>query len=189
MAKKKSISDIEYDIEFYKSLSGEQALKERLNGRLPIIDIAGHPFFVDVRIDKLRPKDNFVTLGLDLENGGYYDDKKNRYSFLYHIPSMEEAKVSRDIIALPKDVVEIQFPHKYALDPVAMARENGVDPTFYLKRYPLVMYRVAKVIPANRTYMATVVHYNLKQLEEKLAAKQVKPKTVVRKNKRKGPSR
>jgi hypothetical protein len=186
MAKKKGISDIEYDIEFYKSLSGEQALKERLNGRLPIIDIAGHPFFVDVRIGRLRPKDNFMTLGLDLENGGYYDDNKNRYCFLYHIPSMEEAKVSRDIIALPKDVVEIQFPHKYALDPIAMARENGVDPTFYLKRYPLVMYRVAKVIPANKTYMATVVHYNLKQLEEKLAKKQITPKKVVKKNKHRG---
>ena len=38
----------------------------RLNkGILPTIEIAGHPFYVDLRMNKLRPKDDFISKGID----------------------------------------------------------------------------------------------------------------------------
>ncbi len=38
----------------------------RLNkGMLPTLDIAGHTFYVDLRMNKLRPKDDFISKGID----------------------------------------------------------------------------------------------------------------------------
>ncbi len=49
----------------------EKLLQERMQGKLPIIDIAGHPFYVDIRMGMLRPKDDFRTLGIPIKS---FDD-------------------------------------------------------------------------------------------------------------------
>ena len=41
------------------------AFDMRVNkGILPTIEIHGHTFYVDIRINKLRPKDNFLSNGI-----------------------------------------------------------------------------------------------------------------------------
>lgn len=54
-------------------------------GLLPTIDIAGHTFYVDLRMDKLRPKDDFLSQGIvfsDIEN--YFDDTTDSYTIPYN---------------------------------------------------------------------------------------------------------
>ena len=43
----------------------QEAYDMRVNkGMLPTIDIAGHTFYVDIRMDMLRPKDDFLSKGI-----------------------------------------------------------------------------------------------------------------------------
>ncbi|MGJ1359996.1 hypothetical protein ACR79K_25155 [Sphingobacterium siyangense] len=43
----------------------QEAYDLRVNkGMLPTIDIAGHTFYVDIRMDMLRPKDDFLSKGI-----------------------------------------------------------------------------------------------------------------------------
>lgn len=172
------------ELDLYKSLTGEAALKHRLQGMLPIMDIAGHPFYVEVRLMHLRPKDNFLSKGLDLNYGGSFDEDAKQYSFYYNKRTMEEAAIPEDIKVLPKNVVLIKFPNPYALDPVMMAKLNDKDPRSYLKEFPLLMYREAEVVPLEKTELAQLVEKN-KQNE--LAAKHAtKKKTASKKKAPKG---
>ena len=153
-----------YDLEFYKSLQGEDALKARIEqGRLPIINIAGYPFFVDVRVDLLRPKDVFHTMGIELTENKFDAYTKSYYVY-YHVPSMTEVTITRNATELPADVLMLKIPEKEKLDSVAMARINGKEPDErYLKRYPLKMYTELKGIPIEKTFLKQMVRDNLER--------------------------
>jgi hypothetical protein len=176
MEKKKSV-DI-YDVGFYKSLHGEAALKERQKGRLPIIDIAGYPFFVEVRLGLIRPKDDFTTMGLELNSGIRRQDEEGNYLFYYDAASHKEVKGISDIAMLPKDVVLLKIPHEYKLDPVAMARMDGFEDTAYLRQYPLNMYTVAQTIPRRDNLAVKRV--------EKTRIGNIKKNAPLKRGKRKG---
>jgi hypothetical protein len=157
-----------YDLAFYKALEGDEALRERIgNGRLPIIDVAGHPFIVDVRLMALRPVNSFHTSGLDLRNGGHYDDENHHYLFFYDVKGMKEVEIDPDVTEFPKDVVMIKFPDLYVLDPVAMAGKEGLEVTAFLSEYPLKMYCKAEVIPLSETPVAALVRKNREKLSKK----------------------
>lgn len=70
----------------------QEAYDLRVNkGMLPTIDIAGHTFYVDIRMDMLRPKDDFLSKGIvfsDIEN--YYDEDKRTY----HSIQPEDTRIS-----------------------------------------------------------------------------------------------
>lgn len=54
-------------------------------GVLPIVNISGHTFYVDIRMDMLRPKDDFLSKGIkfsEIEN--YYDEDKRTYTIPYN---------------------------------------------------------------------------------------------------------
>ncbi len=140
----------EYNVEKYKAYKGKVALAERIKGRLPIIDIAGHPFFVEVRFGTLRPKDNFLSNGINIAEIEP-DPETRKLSFYYHIPSMSEFQPSPNLTELPKDVVQVIVPNMFLLDPIGMARAVGLpDRHFYDKDMPLKMYSMAKIIPINK---------------------------------------
>ncbi len=44
-----------------------QMLEERVAGKLPVLKIHDHDFFVDLRLGLLRPKDDFRTIGIVLD--------------------------------------------------------------------------------------------------------------------------
>jgi len=134
-----------YDLDFYKSLEGEKAVEERLKGRLPIIEIAGHPFFVDVNMGLLRPKDNFASLGLDMVNGGHWNEATQERTFYYDKRSMDEVKTSASGKQMPNHIVLVTVPGLRTLDPVGIARKQGLDPKTYLNDKPFRMFSTAKV--------------------------------------------
>lgn len=136
-----------FDLEEYKSLSGEAAFKARTAGMLPILNIKGHPFFIHLRQMKLTPMDMFMSDGIDLNKGGYFHGKKKEYSFFYDPKEFAEAQRDPKTGEFPRGTVLITFPDPYSLDPVAMAQINNKDPRTYLKGHPLAMFREATVTP------------------------------------------
>jgi hypothetical protein len=87
-------------------------------GILPTLDIAGHTFYVDLQMDKLRPKDDFKSKGISFtEIKDYYDRDRRAYVIPYN-PTTHEFQQD-DVSAmteLPKDVIIVQFPNQYELD-------------------------------------------------------------------------
>lgn len=58
----------------------------RLNkGILPTLDIAGHTFYVDLQMDKLRPKDDFRSQGINFTEIKDYYDRDRRACMLFPI--------------------------------------------------------------------------------------------------------
>lgn len=143
-------------------MSIEEAVEMRLQGHLPILDICGHPFYIDISNQVLRPKGSSKNSGLDLKFGGKFDVKKKRYNFFYHIASKSEIIIRHDITKLPKGVVLIRFPSVYALDPIGVAQKQESQDDLFWQKYPMKMYSKAEVIPLERSFLANVVKRNLK---------------------------
>ena len=179
---KKTGADSLYDIDYYKSLKGKDAMQQRLMGRLPIIDIAGHPFFADARIGLLRPLDNFSTMGINIADIPV-DPETRTLSFYYHIPSMTQVAISGDATEYPKDVVMVTTPHRYGLDPVGMSYANDKDSKHFLVGRSPKMYLVAEITPLTQSPMAAVINSNIERLYDNRIAVQ-KNKTIVHKRKK-----
>lgn len=100
----------------------------RLNkGILPTLDIAGHTFYVDLQMDKLRPKDDFKSKGINFtEIKEYYDRDRRAYVIPYNPTTREfqQDDVSK-ITELPTDIIIVQFPSQYELDIVGWNKKYG----------------------------------------------------------------
>ncbi|WP_050378362.1 hypothetical protein [Chryseobacterium sp. Hurlbut01] len=100
----------------------------RLNkGMLPTLDIAGHTFYVDLRMNKLRPKDDFISKGIDFtEIKDYYDRDRRAFVIPYNPTKREfqQDDVSK-MTELPTDIIIVQFPNQYELDIVGWNRKHG----------------------------------------------------------------
>jgi hypothetical protein len=159
----------DYDPHYYGSLNGEDAVKFRLGGALPMLDIAGQLFFVDVRIMQLRPKDNFLATPIDLNDVGYFDGTGRHYLMLYDKKKKEEAFLPSSTKTVPQqqNLVVVKFPTLYALDPIAVARMNGKDERSYLREYPMKMYQKAEVLPLTRDLIFTITGTMLAEPEKR----------------------
>lgn len=100
----------------------------RLNkGMLPTLDIAGHTFYVDLRMNKLRPKDDFISKGIDFtEIKDYYDRERRAFVIPYNPTKREfqQDDVSK-MTELPTDIIIVQFPNQYELDIVGWNRKHN----------------------------------------------------------------
>lgn len=156
----------------------KELLQERLNGKLPIINIAGHDFIIDFRLKELRPKDDFST-SIRLHDLHYslYEEK---YLAFYHIASHRVIDIdSARIKELPQGVVQIEIPFERKLDPVAAAREYGTNYKDMLIKYPIHKNLEAKVTPIEKTTLPYLVKKNRErenQLERNQSKKSLKRK-------------
>lgn len=156
----------------------KELLQERLNGKLPIINIAGRDFIIDFQLKELRPKDNFSTsIRLHELHYSLYEEK---YLAFYHIASHKIIEIDpARIKELPQGVVQIEIPFERKLDPVAAAREYGVDYKDMLVKYPIHKNLEAKVIPIEKTSLPYLVKTNRErenQLEKNKSKKSLKRK-------------
>ncbi|MBZ4036731.1 hypothetical protein K6T82_18315 [Flavobacterium sp. 17A] len=141
------------------------AYEMRVNkGILPTINIAGHTFYVDIRMDKLRPKDDFLSKGIvfsEIEN--YYDLDKRCYTIPYNPKTHEFQEPDyRDIKEFPKDLIAVQFPSERLLDRIGWNRHYGFELTHGLAGNGLKLQFTAKRIPWEKTILADVIKSNLK---------------------------
>lgn len=139
-------------------------------GVLPTVKIAGHTFYVDLRMDKLRPKDNFLSNGIvfsDIKK--YYDEKKGAYIIPYNPKTLEfQEPDSLTIKEFPKDLMAVSFPSERMLDRIGWNRRYGLELTRELAMTGLKMKFTAKNIPWKKTFLADVIEKNL----QKIAGKQ-----------------
>ena len=123
MAAKYNIADVRGKSDF-DLMVDQDALRKRIRlGQLPTVDIAGHIFYADARIDLLRPKDDYTTMGIcfsEIEH--YFDEEKNCYIIPYNPATHQFQELDYDTITqYPKDLLAVEFPHEYTLDPIGLS--------------------------------------------------------------------
>lgn len=153
----------------------QQAFDLRVNnGILPTIDIAGHTFYVDIRMDKLRPKDDFLSNGIvfsDIEH--YYDLEKRTYTIPYNPAILEfEEPDYQNIKELPKDLIAVRFPSERLLDRIGWNRKYGFEITHGLIKNGLKLQFTAKKIPWEKTFLPDLIKSNLKEENKQQKAKE-----------------
>ena len=138
-------------------------------GMLPTIDIKGYTFYVDLRMDMLRPKDDFLSKGIVFDEiDHYFSEEANAYIIPYNPKTHEFQELDYDsILELPKDLIAVQVPFQRDLDPIGWNRNAGWDIKEDLKRIGLKSHFEAKIIPWKETFIPHIITENLKLLKEK----------------------
>ncbi|MBO9676376.1 MAG: hypothetical protein J7577_23240 [Sphingobacteriaceae bacterium] len=140
----------------------QTSLKQRLSGLLPVVDIVGHPFYVDIRMGMLRPKDDFMSQGIrfsEIEN--YYDDQKDMYWIPYNPKTHEFQEIDWETITeIPKDIIPVSFPHETILDPIGYNRIHGFDELSNLKETNVKSHFKAVQIPWKETGLLEMIKEN-----------------------------
>lgn len=136
-------------------------------GQLPTIIIAGHTFFVDIRMDRLRPKDDFLSKGIifsDIQN--YYNQEKNSYLIPYNPKTHQFQEIDfSKIKEFPEDLIAVQFPIENKLDRIGWNRHHGFELTQGLSKSGFKMEFKAKQIPWEKTFLKDLIQSNLKSGE------------------------
>lgn len=143
----------------------QEAYDMRVNkGVLPTIDIAGHTFYVDIRMDMLRPKDDFLSKGIVFSDiGNYYDEDKRTYTIPYNPKTHEFQEPDyRNIKELPKDLIAVSFPSERLLDRIGWNRQHGFELTHGLAKQGLKLQFTAKQVPWEKTFLVDLIKSNLK---------------------------
>lgn len=154
----------------FELMVDQNAFDQRVNkGILPTIDIEGHPFYVDLKMDMLRPKDDFGSKGIvfsEIEN--YYDMDERAYTIPYNLKKHEFEKLDFvNIKNIPEDIIAVSFPSERILDRIGWNRKFGFDLIHGLKIVGLTMDHKAKNIPWNRTPLPDIIRDNIER-ERKL---------------------
>lgn len=163
-----SLDQVKAKSDFELSIKPGSLHDLRLNkGVLPTLDIAGHTFYVDLQMDKLRPKDDFKSKGISFtEIKDYYDRDRRAFVIPYNPTTREfqQDDVST-ITELPKDIVIVQFPGQYDLDIVGWDKKHGYSLTNqYLKQ----MHFEARILPWVDTNLIEHIKRNVaEQLQPK----------------------
>lgn len=168
----------------------QEALKERMTGRLPTMDILGHTFYVDLRMDMLRPKDDFLSEGIVFSKIDYlFDEEKQAYLIPYNpqTHAFRELDSSR-LTEIPKDIVLISFPSERELDPISWNRKNGFDETFGLKETNIKSHFVAKLVEWKDVGIEEIIKENImRQQQQKKQSHQPDTTKKAGEQRKKGP--
>ncbi len=184
MTYNRSLDEIKKHSDF-ELIVDQEVLEQRLSGRQPVINIAGHPFFVDINVGFLRPKDDFSTLGIsirELQHHANFEDEAQGYIIPYSPARHEMVQVDWERAKeVPKSFVMIELPPIFEMDPVRYAQENGLDVVDTVRRYPPQLEMQARVIPWDETPIKEIIKKNLER--EKNNIKSELPKEEVKRKK------
>lgn len=153
----------------FEVMVDQNAYDLRVNkGQLPTVKIAGHIFYVDMRMDMLRPKDEFLSKGIPFSKiDHYFEIETDGYVIPYNPKTFEFEELDDKITEYPKHLIAVELPEVRSLDPVGWNREHGYDLKYRLKEIGLRPHFKAKVIPWEKTDLSYLINDNLKKLEEK----------------------
>lgn len=154
------------------TMTQEELLEVRMKGKLPVIDIAGHPFYVDMRMRTLRPHDDFSTLGIPFSA---FDDYSISDDVAW-IPYDPQKHTIKDInpsqlTSIPQGWMIVEIPHPWKLDPFGYARECGFELKDVLKEHPIQADLKARIVPWNETNIIEAIQENKKTLNTKHGTK------------------
>lgn len=149
-------------------------------GRLPTIEIAGHLFYVDMRMDKLRPKNDFGAYGISFSDiDDHFSEERNSYIIPYDPKKREFRDLDyENITSIPKDLIVIEFPFQQVLDPVGWNRQGGWDIKEDLKHIRIKSHFTAKIVPWEQTYIVDIIKDNLERMKPKEDKNEIKDEPV-----------
>jgi hypothetical protein len=164
----------------FELIVDQGALDQRLNGILPQIDIAGEAFIVDLHLHELRNQQFFFPVislkSFELTNDGW------NYEAFYQPVMKQVVEIDPKLTEFPEGVIKIRIPNEIGLDPVATARQYGMDEREMLRRYPIQKDLKAEVIPLSETNIPALIQCNREQLkqEHQEIARRIKPRNRPR---------
>jgi hypothetical protein len=82
------------------------------------------------------------------------------------------------LLEFPEGVVKLKIPNEIGLDPVATARQYGMDERELLRRHPIQKDLKAEVIPLSDTHIPALIRRNKEALqrEHQENAQRLRPK-------------
>lgn len=169
--------NIEMDKE--KNIIAESVYELRVKrGMLPTIDIEGHTFYVDLKMNKLRPKDDFLSNGIpfsDIED--YFNDATETYIIPYNPQKKELGEIDYETVTeIPDDLIVIEIPSEYKMDPIGWNRQHGYEILDGVKKDSLEIRFIARQAQWEEIYVPQKIRENLDQAAKKAKEnKQDKP--------------
>lgn len=161
-----SVKALEGKTDFDLMVDQEMYLKRVIRDELPVIDIDGDRFLVDLRFIELRLATDYSKR---IVLWDYFDDSTGKYSFYYKQSSKQAININPNITRLPIGVVKVVLPEDHILDPVAAARidrlgkpkEVGIhEIKDYLMKVPFQKELKARIIPLNETELVGMIKNN-----------------------------
>jgi len=147
----------------FEVMVDQEALAIRHRGKLPLIDIAGEAFVVDLRMQELRHAEYFYSIlslhSFELTNDGW------NYEAFYHPIMKQTVELDPKLLEMPEHIVRIKIPNEIGLDPVSTARIYGMDERELLRRYPIQKELKAEIIPLSETGIPRLIRQNKEQLQ------------------------
>lgn len=160
----------------------QQAYRERLGGKLVTVGITGHTFYVDIRMDMLRPKDDFLSKGIVFSQiDHYYSDDQDRYIIPYDPKTHEFREPDYDTITkIPQDLIIVSFPHESRMDPIGFNRKIGLDEADNLKETNVQSHFEAKIVNWKDTQIEQIIQKNLQRQQQQQKQNRQKQKNNKR---------
>lgn len=166
------IDQVQGKTDFELTITRGSTLDLRWNkGILPTLHIDGHTFFVDLHMNKLRPKDDFASKGIDFDDlPEYFDHQRGTYIIPYNPKKHELEQIDYSkLTGYPENQIIVEFPWKYALDPVSFVKTRNL-PSEFLPADLRLQYH-ARVVPWEETRVIEHIKKNvaaqLRPLEDK----------------------
>jgi hypothetical protein len=148
----------------FELIVDQMLLDQRMNGILPQIDLAGEMFTVDLRLHELRNSRYFFPVislkSFELTNDGWH------YEAYYHPVIRQVVDLDPKLLEFPEGVIKLKIPNEIGLDPVAAARQYGMDERELLRRYPIQKDLKAEIIPLSETHIPALIQRNRAALRE-----------------------
>lgn len=148
----------------FEVIVDQDALKQRRDGVLPQIDLAGEKFVFDLRLHELRHAKYFFPVislkSFELTNDGW------NYEAYYHPVMKQVVDLDPKLLEFPEGVIKLKIPNELGLDPVATAREYGMDEREVLRRHPIQKELKAEVIPLSETNVPALIQRNREALQQ-----------------------
>ena len=149
----------------YEIIVDQQLVDRRLGGLLPVIEIAGHPFFVDLRMGSLRPMDDFSTAGIlftEIEDCMLEDGRS--YWIPYDPATHQYVAIDyREITKIPKGIVMVEIPNEERLDPIGYSQLHGFDAEPILRANPIEHTMKARIVSWDETPIEMIIKENVQK--------------------------
>jgi hypothetical protein len=70
------------------------------------------------------------------------------------------------LLEFPEGVIKLKIPNEIGLDPIATARQYGMDERELLRRHPIQKDLKAEVIPLSETHIPALIRRNREALQQ-----------------------
>lgn len=152
----------------YDIIVKESLVQRRLDGNLPTIDIEGYPFYVDLRMQSLRPHNDFSTRGITFEALLHYQAPDDSgFLFPYDPKKREVATIDfKKVTAIPQRIVPLHLPPVEAMDPIGFALRRNLDLKLILRHFPPVENRKARRATWEETGIRNIIQENIRRSQK-----------------------